>query len=90
MTVLKERRAPVDLILTDVVMPEMSGGELAVAVERQFPDSKILFMSGYPTTMIEEHGTLEAGVSFLEKPFSAEALKRSIARGREKARAVLG
>jgi PAS domain S-box-containing protein len=78
MGVLDQRGSPVDLILTDVIMPEMGGRELAEEVERSFPNSKILFISGYPTTMVAQQGVLKSGVSFLEKPFSTEALKTKV------------
>ena len=78
MGVLDQRGSPVDLILTDVIMPEMGGRELAEEVERSFPNSKILFISGYPATMVAQQGVLKSGVSFLEKPFSTEALKTKV------------
>jgi two-component system, cell cycle sensor histidine kinase and response regulator CckA len=53
---LEQREKPVDLVLTDVVMPEMGGRSLADHVGRLYPELKILFMSGYPSTMIASHG----------------------------------
>lgn len=56
----------------------MGGWSLAESAERLYPDQKILFMSGYPSTMIASHGVLEPGKSFLEKPFSLGVLKAKV------------
>ena len=76
--VLAQRAKPVDLVLTDVVMPEMGGRSLADHLETLRPELKILFMSGYPSTMIASHGVLNPGVSFLGKPFSPGVLKNKV------------
>ena len=75
---LEQREKPVDLVLTDVVMPEMGGRSLADHVGRLYPELKILFMSGYPSTMIASHGALNPVVFFLEKPFSPDVLKAKV------------
>lgn len=75
---LEQRETPVDLVLTDVVMPWMGGRSLADHVGRLYPELKILFMSGYPSTMIASHGVLNPGVFFLEKPFSSSVLKAKV------------
>lgn len=59
-----------DLVLTDVVMPRMSGRDLAVQLRAARPGLKILYMSGYPQGVIADHGVLEEGVVLLEKPFT--------------------
>ena len=64
----------IDLVLTDVVMPKMSGRELAHELEALQPGIKILFMSGYTDSVIEHHGVLEEGANFIQKPFSPEDL----------------
>jgi signal transduction histidine kinase len=74
---------PIHLLLTDVVMPNMSGRELADRVKKVRPGTKVLFMSGYTDDVILRHGMLEEGVEFIEKPFSPEALAGKV-------RAVLG
>lgn len=65
---------PVDLLLTDVVMPEMNGAELRDRLAAINPGLKVLFMSGYSATVIGHHGVLDAGVHFLQKPFNKEEL----------------
>jgi two-component system cell cycle sensor histidine kinase/response regulator CckA len=65
---------PVQLLLTDVVLPGMDGRELAAQVTRDQPGVQVLFMSGYTDRMRSTDGYLEPGVHLLEKPFTAEAL----------------
>ncbi len=60
----------IDLMVTDVVMPEMNGRELAGNLLSHYPDLKRLFMSGYTANVIAHHGVLDEGVHFLQKPFS--------------------
>ncbi|HLG12911.1 MAG TPA: PAS domain S-box protein [Blastocatellia bacterium] len=66
--------APVHVLLTDVVMPQMSGKELADKVNSVRPGIRTLFVSGYPDDTIVHHGVLAAGVALLEKPFTPKSL----------------
>jgi len=64
----------IDLLMTDVVMPEMNGRDLAAQLTRLYPDLKLLFMSGYTADVIAHHGVLDEGVCFIQKPFSKKDL----------------
>ncbi len=73
-----EGAGPVDLLLTDVVMPEMNGREMADRLLRVHPEMKCLFMSGYTADVIASHGVLETGVAFINKPFSINGLAAKV------------
>ncbi len=66
----REHAGRIDLLMTDVVMPEMNGRDLARNLLSLYPDLKRLFMSGYTANVIAHHGVLDPGVHFLQKPFS--------------------
>jgi CheY-like chemotaxis protein len=72
----RERRAEIALVLTDLLMPEMRGGELAAAVRAMAPDAKIIFMSGYASE--SARSTVSAGDVLLTKPFDADTLLRAV------------
>jgi len=74
--VLKNHQGTINLVLTDVIMPGMTGDELADRVEIIRPDAEILFMSGHSGPALE--GVLNRGIDLLEKPFTADDLTRAI------------
>jgi CheY-like chemotaxis protein len=73
-----EHGAPLHLLITDVIMPEMSGRQLADNLREQRPGLRVLFVSGYTDDAIVRHGILEPGIAFLQKPFAPEALVRKV------------
>ena len=73
-----ERHGAIDVILTDVVMPGRSGPELARELTDRQPSIKVLYMSGYTEETIVHHGVLDAGIAFINKPFSTETLGRKL------------
>jgi PAS domain S-box-containing protein len=81
--VCERERGRIHLVLTDVVMPNVSGRELANRLSERWPGIKVLFMSGYTDNVVMQHGVLEEGAEFIQKPFSPEELARKV-------RAVLG
>ncbi len=70
----KAHAGQIRLLITDVVMPEMNGRDLAERLQALYPDMKILFMSGYTATVIAHRGVLDEGVNFIQKPFSFKGL----------------
>ena len=76
--VFDKHRATIDLLLTDVVMPRASGRQLADRLAPHRPDLKVLYMSGYTDQAIVQHGVLEAGIAYLEKPFTIDTLTHKV------------
>src|SRR5581483_10957717 len=73
-----EHEGTIDLILTDVVMPEMSGPELSRRLLQLRPEMKVIFMSGYTDDTTIQYGLLNQGIEFLRKPFAMDDLARRV------------
>jgi nitrogen-specific signal transduction histidine kinase/ActR/RegA family two-component response regulator len=76
--ICKEEKQPIHLILTDVVMPQMSGRELIERCREVRQDFKAIYMSGYTDNTITHHGILEKGMNYIQKPFTIEILTRKV------------
>jgi PAS domain S-box-containing protein len=76
--VAEQHPDPIHLLVTDVIMPGMSGREVALLLSPQRPAMKVLYLSGYADESIVHHGVLEPGIAFLQKPFTVEALARKV------------
>jgi CheY-like chemotaxis protein len=68
----------IDVIITDVVMPDMNGREVARQIAQIRPKARILFMSGYTADAIAHRGVLDADIEYLQKPFTPDSLARKI------------
>ena len=73
-TILEAYDDPVQLLLTDVIMPEMNGKELFNILVERHPGLKVLYMSGYTDNTITSGGMLDKGVIFIQKPFNVQTL----------------
>ncbi len=78
LSVCERHEGPVHMTVTDVVMPGMSGRELAEKLLVLRPEMKVLYMSGYTDDTIVRHGVLEKGVNYIQKPFSMEVLAKKV------------
>ena len=74
----ERRKSPIHLMLADIIMPGMSGSELAKLLKPLYPEIKILYMSGYTDNAVVRHGVPEKGVNYIQKPFTMEGLARKV------------
>jgi len=76
--IAEERSKEIDMVLTDVIMPTMSGRELVRRLTERNPKLRVLYMSGYTDNVIAQGGVLEEGLAFLQKPFTPRALSQKV------------
>jgi signal transduction histidine kinase len=76
--IARTTRRPIDLLIADVILPNLPGADVAAEVTRLHPGARVLFVSGYTAKAIRHHGVLDAGVSFLEKPFTVAGLAAKV------------
>jgi PAS domain S-box-containing protein len=76
--VSNSHQGPIHLLLTDVIMPGMNGRELALRISSLRPETRVLYMSGYTENAIGHNGTLDEGITLLQKPFTLPALKAKV------------
>ncbi len=76
--IARRHKGHIDLLLTDVIMPDTNGRTLAETIRAARPGLRVLYMSGYPDGAIASHGMLEPGVAYLAKPFTTDAVTRKV------------
>ncbi len=79
MELARSHGKPIDLLLTDVVLPKMNGPEMAAQIRKIHPGIRVLYTSGHTEEMMAHHGILKKGIMFLQKPFTARAIREKVA-----------
>jgi CheY-like chemotaxis protein len=78
LSVAEQHASAIHILVTDVVMPGMSGRDVGRQLAARRPDMRVLYLSGYADDSIVHHGVLEPGLAFLQKPFAPETLVRRV------------
>jgi two-component system cell cycle sensor histidine kinase/response regulator CckA len=78
LAIATEYKGPIDLMITDVVMPQMGGAKLAGELSSERATRKVLFVSGYAEATVQRHGAIDVTTRFLQKPFSLRTLAHKI------------
>jgi two-component system, cell cycle sensor histidine kinase and response regulator CckA len=78
MRICRQHPGEIQLVITDLVMPGMSGRQLAERIAQEQPDVKVLYMSGYTDDSVVHAGVAQAGMAFLQKPFSPTAFTQKV------------
>jgi len=78
MRLAQEQAGEINLLITDVIMPEMNGKDLANNLQSMNPQMKCLYMSGYTVDVIAHHGVLDEGVHFIQKPFTLPVMAAKV------------
>jgi two-component system cell cycle sensor histidine kinase/response regulator CckA len=76
--ICEQHKQAIHLLITDVIMPRMSGSDLADRLLQLRPEMKVLYMSGYTDDAIVHQGVLDEGTNYIQKPFSTIALARKV------------
>jgi CheY-like chemotaxis protein len=74
----RKHQGPIDLLLTDAVMPGMGGSDLAREIAAERPATRVLYMSGYTDDAVVRRGHLDAGSAFIQKPFASQTLAQKV------------
>ena len=77
-SICDQHDGPIHFMVTDTVMPKMHGPELAKRVSSLYPETMVIYMSGYIENVIPHHGILEKGMEYIQKPFTVNELVRKV------------